>query len=94
VSDEVLVRRTGELLEAEVDGELVGLNVETGTCYGFNGTATAVWRRLDEPRTLASLRDSLLEEFEVEPEVCDQQLRELLQQLEADGLVALERPGA
>lgn len=94
MTNDVLVRRKGELLEAEVDGELVGLNVETGTCYGFNGTATAVWKHLDQPRTFASLRDALLEEFEVEPETCERQLGELLDQLEKDGLVALERPGA
>jgi hypothetical protein len=92
--DDLMVRRSGELLEAEVDGELVGLNVVTGTCYGFNGTATAVWRRLEQPMSVAALRDSLLEEFDVAPEVCDEQLRELLDQLEKDGLVELKRAAA
>ena len=89
-----MVRRTGELLEAEVDGELVALSVDSGTCYGFNGTATAVWRRLEQPRSFASLRDSLLEEFDVEPDVCAEQLRELIGQLETDGLVKVERQPA
>jgi len=94
VTDDPMVRRSGELLEAEVDGELVGLNVVTGTCYGFNGTATAVWRRLDQPKSVSELRDSLIEEFEVEPDVCERELRELLDQLEKDGLVELQRTAA
>lgn len=91
--DTELVTRTAELIEAEVDGELVALNVASGTCYGFNGTATRVWALLDQPRSIAALRDILMSEFEVEASTCERQLVELLEDFQRDGLVRVE-PGA
>jgi hypothetical protein len=84
-----LVSRRGGLIEAEVDGELVALHVDNGTCYGFNATATRIWGMIEEPKRVSELRDSLLEEFDVEPEVCEAQLLDLLKDLEGDGLVEL-----
>jgi hypothetical protein len=85
-----MLRRQAGLIEAEVDGELVALHVENGTCYGFNQTATRVWALLEEPMRLSQLRDRLVEEYEVAPEECEAQLRDLLAELTADGLIAVE----
>jgi hypothetical protein len=90
VSEDLIVARRGGLIEAEVDGEMVALHVDNGTCYGFNATATRVWALIETPRRLGELRDALLEEFDVPPDVCEAQLRDLLSELEADGLVELK----
>ena len=87
-----IVRRTSELLEGEVDGELVALNIASGTCYGFNSTATRVWAMLEEPKRVADIRDALVSEFEVDASTCQQQLVALLQELQKDGLVAVDGP--
>jgi Coenzyme PQQ synthesis protein D (PqqD) len=89
VADDMMVRRTGELIETTVDGELVALHVDNGTCYGFNGTATRIWSLIEQPRRLSELKEELLSEFEVDPAVCEAQLKELLKELEADGLVEI-----
>lgn len=81
------VSRKSGLIEAEVDGELVGLHVENGTCYGFNGTATRIWGLIEKPVDLPALRDALVAEFEVDPAVCEGEIVEVLRELEADGLV-------
>ena len=86
--DWIVARRAG-LIEAEVDGELVALHVDNGTCYGFNGTATRIWTMIDEPKRLAELRDMLVREYDVAPDLCEAQLVDLLKDLEADGLVEL-----
>jgi PqqD family protein of HPr-rel-A system len=90
VAEEFLVERRGEMIETEVDGELVALHVDKGTCYGFNSTATRVWAMIaDEPRRFSELKQALLSEFDVDPATCEAQLRELLEELEADGLVEI-----
>jgi len=86
--DFLVVRRPG-LLETEVDGELVGLHVDNGTCYGFNATATRIWSMIETPATIGALRDALTTEFDVDPEKCETELLALLRELEADGLVEL-----
>lgn len=85
-----IVRRRGGLIEAEVDGEMVALHVDNGTCYGFNATATRIWSLIEEPQRLSELRDRLLDEYEVAPSECEAQLRELLAELEKDGLIELD----
>lgn len=90
MSRELMVRRRDSLIEAEVDDELVALHVDKGTCYGFNATATRVWSMIETPRRLSELRDDLVSEFDVEPEVCEAQLLDLLKDLEADGLVEMQ----
>ena len=89
MAEDKMVRRTGELIETEVDGELVALHIDNGTCYGFNGTATRIWGMIETPRRFSELKEELLREFDVDPSVCEAQLNELLAELEADGLVEI-----
>lgn len=94
VSEDLLVQRRSELIEAEVDGELVALHVDKGTCYGFNATATRIWALIEQPKLMSQLRDALLAEYDVDPETCAQQLSELLAELEEDGLIEMKRAPA
>lgn len=89
MGEDMMVRRTGEMIEAEVDGELVALHVDNGTCYGFNGTATRIWAMIEQPRRLSELKEELLQEFDVDPSTCEAQLKDLLDELAADGLVEI-----
>ncbi len=88
--NDMLVRRTGEMIETEVDGELVALHVDNGTCYGFNGTATRIWAMIEQPRRLSELTGELTREFDVDAATCEAQLRDLLDELAADGLVEIK----
>lgn len=89
MAEDMLVHRRGGLIEAEVDGELVALHVENGTCYGFNGTATRIWGLIAQPKLVSTLRDELVGAFEVDPETCELDLRNLLRELETDGLIEM-----
>jgi hypothetical protein len=80
------------MLEAEVDGELVALDVESGTCYSFNRSATRIWQLLDEPRTVGSLRDALLAEFDVDKLECERDLLEALEQMRVGGVIESSVP--
>lgn len=90
MTEELTVRRSANFLEAEVDGELVALDVDRGACYGFNLSATRIWSVIEQPKTTCEIRQALLAEFEVDPQTCHEEMMELLRQLEGDGLVKLE----
>jgi hypothetical protein len=89
VAGDLIVERCGEMIETEVDGELVALHVDNGTCYGFNGTATRIWALTEQPMRLSKLKEKLMSEFDVDPETCDAQVRELLNELASDGLISI-----
>jgi len=82
-----LIRRTEGLLEAEQDGELLGMHIDNGACYAFNPTALRVWRLLETPKTVAELRDGLMAEFEVDQETCEASLQRLLHEMQRERLV-------
>jgi hypothetical protein len=75
-------------MEAELGDELVALDPNVGECYGFNSVATSVWRQLEQPKSFDQLRDALLAEYEVEPDQCALELRELLDDLSMKGLIS------
>ncbi|HEX8526091.1 PqqD family protein [Allosphingosinicella sp.] len=92
MGEDPVVRRCEGMIEAEVDGELIGLHVDQGNCYGFNSTATRIWGLIEQPRRLSELREALLADYEVDPETCERELLELLRELEGSGLVKIEAP--
>jgi hypothetical protein len=80
-------KRAVELMEADLGDELVALDAERGNCFGFNEVGTWVWRRLAAPTSFEVLRDGLLDEYDVGSEQCSAELRELLDEMTAKGLI-------
>ena len=85
-----IVQRSSGLMEVEAGAEVLALHIEQGTCYGFNSTATEIWKLIDRPRRLSELLSLLAEKFNVAPEICEPDVRELLRNLEQDGMVSID----
>jgi len=83
----VVARRDG-FIEAEIEGEVVALSVEQGTCYGLNSVGSRVWNLLAKPARIGDLCAMLLAEYRVDPNVCERQVLDLLEELRAEGMVA------
>jgi Coenzyme PQQ synthesis protein D (PqqD) len=63
------------------------LNVRNTIYYGLNPVGARVWRMLQQPKTVEELRDTLVEEYDVELENCERDLLDLLEKLRAEGLI-------
>ena len=79
--------RAVDLLEADIGNELVALEPAAGNCFGFNEVATVVWRSLAEPKSFDELRDALVADYDVSSEQCSTELKALLDEMKAQGLV-------
>jgi len=86
---DVLVRNDEELLTTVVDGELIGMSVEQGACYGLNSVGTHIWELLAEPRSIDDLCGQLKNEYDVGDDECLREVLELVEDLRAEGLVKL-----
>lgn len=84
---DIVARNDTDLLTTVVDGELIGMSVEQGACYGLNGIGTRIWALLVEPRSVADLSEQLISEYDVEPDQCLREVMELVVELRAEGLV-------
>jgi hypothetical protein len=87
--DDVTIRRRPGMIETEVDGELIGLHVDNGVCYGFNRTATRIWRLIEQPCSLQALCAALAQTYSVGETECAGQVRRLLDEMSAEGLLDL-----
>lgn len=76
------------LIDAEIDDEIVALSIEHGTCYGMNRVGSRIWTLLARPICICDLCAALLAEYRVDPDVCERQVLDLLEELRAEGLIA------
>ena len=74
-------------VSCDLAGEVAILNLGNGVYYGLNPVGARVWNLIQEPRTFADLRNALLEEYDVEATRLESDLRGLLAQLDAQGLI-------
>jgi len=63
------------------------LNVRSTVYYGLNPVGARVWNLLQHPKTVQELRDTLIDEYDVEMENCERDLLDLLEKLRAEGLI-------
>lgn len=71
----------------ELSGESVILNLKNGVYYGLDRVGTRIWNLIQAPTMVASIRDSLLAEYEVDSGRCEADLLRLLQKLADQELV-------
>jgi len=80
--------RADDVLHAEVSGEVIVLNTETLSYFGFNEVAGRVWELLGTaPHSLDELCAVLLTEYEVDEASCRQAVEEFLSHAGDQGLV-------
>jgi hypothetical protein len=71
-------------------GEAVILNLKSGIYYGLNPVGARVWSLIQEPKSVGNVLDTLLAEYDVEPDRCESDLMALLQDLAARELIKIE----
>lgn len=76
-----------DVLIQELQGESVLLNLRTGRYFGLDSVGTRMWMVLTTTESLQAACDSLLDEYEVEQERLQQDLRNLVEKLVERGLV-------
>jgi len=87
------LKRGADLIFAEVDGEAVALSAARGVCYGLDGVGLRVLQLIEPPATIAEVCRRLTSEYEVDDSICQTEIVKLLEDLETEGLVVVEREG-
>lgn len=83
-----------EQISSKLGQDAVILNLKTGVYHGLDAVGARVWNLLQQPTTMNDIRDVILNEYEVEPEQCEQDLVELLQRLADVELIEVENDTA
>lgn len=80
---------SAQQVSCELEGESVILDLAGGVYYGLDPVGTVVWEMLDTERTVAELRDRIVERYEVDAATAERDLVELIADLASRGLVDL-----
>jgi len=75
------------VMSSALGEEVMILDPKAGVYHGLDPVGARVWSLIAEPRTVAAVRDALLEEYDVEPARLERDLFTLLAALRANGLV-------
>ncbi|MGH7256993.1 MAG: PqqD family protein [Nitrospiraceae bacterium] len=74
-----------------MDGEMVLLNLGSGRYYTLNAVGATVWEGSREGRTLGDIHHAICARFDVSPDRAEGDLLALINQLEGEGLLSVER---
>jgi hypothetical protein len=80
-------KRSQQQVSCRINDEVAILNLDRALYFGLQGAGVHVWDALEQPKSFAELCASVVEEYDVSPEVCRADLVQILQSLQDEGLV-------
>jgi hypothetical protein len=87
LTDDSVVVATRSQVSADLAGETAILNLSDGVYYGLDAVGSHIWELLQNPTSVSSIRETILREYDVTPEECEEDLRALLRELLDHGLI-------
>lgn len=85
----IVVATEGQV-SSDLAGETAILELQSGIYYGLNAVATRIWQLIQAPTFVSEVYETLLQDYEIEPERCEHELLALLQELALKGLVEVQ----
>ncbi len=82
-----LILAARDQVSGNLGTEVAILNLQNGIYYGLESVGARIWDMIQTARKVSAIRDALVEEFEVEPDRCLQDLISLLRGMAAEGLI-------
>ena len=85
--DSVRLRQAPDVVACTLEGGNALLDLASSNYYTLNGSAAMIWEWLGSGATVAELIDRMLETFDVEREVCADDVQAVVASFEDAGLV-------
>lgn len=84
-----IVERNHEIDAANLDGEKVIMDLEKGQYFMLNEVSGHIWELMKTPISMEAIITSLMNEYEVEREVCESSVTDLLHNMYHANLVMI-----
>jgi hypothetical protein len=90
LSQTVVVQEKGNIV-SDMDGEKVMLSIHNGKYYNLGQIGGVIWDKIEGPTYLTHLVNSLMSEYDVNQNECEEQVISFLEVLAKEGLVKIEK---
>jgi hypothetical protein len=87
IAPDTILRRDPEILYEQVGSNGVMFNLNAGLYHSLNDVGARIWELLETPQTAAQIRDRLLEEFDVDEQVCQTAVMDFVGKLLDRGVI-------
>ncbi len=87
LSSQTVVKAAAGQMSCDLAGEAAILNMATGIYYGLDEVGARIWELIQQPASVAKVRDALLEEYDVEAPAVEADLKALLGDMAEHGLI-------
>jgi hypothetical protein len=84
-----LVRRATDQIACDMGGETVILDLKSGTYYGVDVLGARIWTLIEQPASVASIRDAIVADYDVDDATCERDILAFLEQMREAGLVEI-----
>lgn len=81
ITDLSVISVTKEAVHCDLEDEVVILGLKDGVYYGLNPVGAFIWNLVQNPITVKEIKEAILNEYDVEEDVCEKDLVELLDNL-------------
>ena len=87
VSMDSVISPGKDVIHSNLADEVVLLDLKSGVYHGLEAVGARIWELLASPVSVRQVRDALIEEYDVDPRQCEQDLLQLIEELRNHGLV-------
>jgi len=85
-SSGIFKRSTGQV-SCKIDDDVAILDLGRALYFGLQGAGVHIWDALEQPRSVADLCASIVEEYDISVDDCRADVVEILASLQEEGLV-------
>lgn len=75
------LQRNDEVIEADIDGDKVMMDIESGNYYGLDPVARRIWEILETPMTANQVAEQLIQEFDVSLDQCQTDIQPFIEDM-------------
>jgi len=84
------ISRCNDLVDSQIDGETVMLDIESGKYFGLDQIATEIWSLLETPTSIACICKQLERDYKVSSEHCERDVLSFIREMKSKGLLIIE----
>ncbi|MFM9276968.1 lasso peptide biosynthesis PqqD family chaperone [Paenibacillus jiagnxiensis] len=86
---DTILQRSGNLA-SDMDGDKVMMSIESGKYYNLGKVGGRIWELAASPVTVSQIVETLVSEYDIERELCEQQVISFVAALYKESLIQLE----
>lgn len=87
---ETVVTRAEGFSTAQVQDDLMMLNVEQGAYYSLDPIGAEIWKLLEQPASVQKIVDQLQERYAVTPQQCQADVLAFLEEMQKNGMILVQ----